>query len=210
MSLEINPAVIISDLMMPVMNGLQFCKEIKQFSHIPLIILTSQWVDNIQFSGYEAGADAYLTKPVKKELLLQIILNLIHKQEQLYPETITMNKPDEEFLHNLVKFIESNIADNDLDATRICKEMNISRSVLYTKMKTLTKQTVHEFIKTVRLQKSLGLLLEGRLTISQIASEVGFSSHSYFDRCFVKLYGRGPKEYVTDKREGAPRNGTPS
>jgi DNA-binding response OmpR family regulator len=197
---EIKPDLIISDLMMPVMNGLQFCKEIKAVSTTPLIILTSQWVDNIQFSGYEAGADAYLTKPVKKELLLQIILNLIRNQEQLYPETATLNKPDEDFLHTMALLIEENITASDLDAKWICKEMNISRTVLYAKMKTLTGQTVHEFIKTIKLQKSLSLLLEGRLSISQIASEVGFNSHSYFDKCFIKQYGVGPKEYIAAKK----------
>lgn len=200
---EIKPDIIISDLMMPVMNGLQFCKEIKANASTPVIMLTSQWVDNSRFSGYEAGADAYLTKPVKKELLLQIILNLIRNQEQLYPETAPLNKPDEEFLHKLVLLIEDNITDTDLDAKRICKEMMISRTVLYAKMKTLTGQTVHEFIKTVRLKKSLTLLMEGKLSINQIASQVGFNSHSYFDKCFVKQYGVGPKEYISVKKSGA-------
>jgi ligand-binding sensor domain-containing protein/signal transduction histidine kinase/DNA-binding response OmpR family regulator len=214
---EIHLAVIITDLLMPGMNGLQFCKEIKSrtdTSHIPVIILTSQWDENVKVSGYEAGADVYLTKPIKKELLIQVILSLIQNQEKLHQkilekildnnplpsEKITINKLDEEFLNRLVLFIETKIIDPNLDARLLSKEMAVSRTVLYSKIKTLTGQSVHEFIKSIRLKKSLTLLLDGRLSINQVALEVGFNSHSYFDKCFVRQYGTGPKEYINKKK----------
>jgi ligand-binding sensor domain-containing protein/signal transduction histidine kinase/DNA-binding response OmpR family regulator len=214
---EVLPAVIITDLLMPGMNGVDFCKEVKQgtaTSHIPVVFLTSQSEEKVQVSGYEAGADVYLTKPVKKEILIQVILNFMQTQENMHEklleqiltdtpvhtENVSLSKMDEEFLNKLVNFIEANISNQSLDARLICKEIAISRTILYSKIKSLTGQTVHEFIKAIRLKRSLQLLLEGKLTISQIAFEVGFNSHSYFDKCFAKQYGMGPKEYVSKKR----------
>ncbi len=216
-ALEVQPTAIVTDLIMPVMNGLEFCRHIKEHtstSHIPVMLLTSQWEEKTQLSGYEAGADIYLTKPVKKELFIQVILNFIQNQERLrqkIQENIlsshefqvdepSLNKLDEEFLTRLVSFIEANVSDASLDARIICEEFGMSRTVLYAKVKTLTGQSVHEFIKSIRLKRSLVLLLEGRLNISQVALEVGFNSHSYFDKCFTKQYGVGPKEYILKMR----------
>jgi AraC-like DNA-binding protein len=100
----------------------------------------------------------------------------------------------------MVQYIEAHISDTNLDARVLSKELATSRSILYTKVKSLTGQTVHEFIKSIRLKRSLRLLLEGDVSISQVAIEVGFNSHSYFDKCFVKQYKMGPKEYVNRKR----------
>lgn len=216
-ALETQPAVIITDFLMPVMNGLQFCKAIKSTtatSHIPVIFLTGQWEDNKQASGYEAGADAYLTKPVKRELLLQLILNFMKSGEKIrekirdrilndepsYPEDTAISKLDEEFLNQLIGLIEADMKEAAIDTRSLCRKMAISRTVLYTKVKILTGQTVHEFIKSIQLKKSLKLLQEGRLTINQVAFEVGFSSHSYFDKCFIKQYGIGPREYINKKK----------
>jgi AraC-like DNA-binding protein len=155
----------------------------------------------------------YLTKPVRKELLLQVILNLLQKEEKLHERILAgmqnetpfssvdlpISKTDEAFLQRLVQFIEAHIADPQLDARLLAKEMTISRTILYTKVKALTGQSVHEFIRSIRLQNSLKLLLEGRLSISQVAFEVGFNSHSYFDKCFVKQYKMGPREYINTR-----------
>jgi ligand-binding sensor domain-containing protein/signal transduction histidine kinase/DNA-binding response OmpR family regulator len=218
-ALQAQPTAIICDIIMPHMNGIEFCKEIKMAtptSHIPVILLTSLAEEKSQLSGYEAGADAYLHKPVNKEILIRVILNLIQNQENVrdrmresilgnntvHPEDFALNKRDEEFLNRLIDYINRNISNTTLDARNISEEFGISRSVLYTKIKTLTGQSVHEFIKSIRLKQSLRLLLEGRLTISQIALEVGFNSHSYFDKCFIRQYGMGPKEYV-NRRKGS-------
>jgi signal transduction histidine kinase/DNA-binding NarL/FixJ family response regulator len=217
LALEIQPTAIISDLIMPVMDGLQFCKKIKQStstSHIPVVLLTSQWNEESQLSGYEAGADVYLTKPVKKELLIQVILNFIQNQEKMWekvqdnildanaviPHDPSMSKLDEEFINKLVEYVENNISDPNIDSKSIGDHLAVSRTVLYSKIKALTGQGVHEFIKSIRLKKSLKLLLEGKYTISQVTMEVGFSSHSYFNKCFIKQYGMPPKEYIAKKK----------
>ena len=219
MALEELPALIITDLLMPGMNGLQFCREIKSAtvtSHIPVIILTSQWEATMQASGYEAGAEAYLTKPVKQEVLLQVLLNFLQKQDMIYQRVRDqlfndtplpadgnmISEVDRQFLHDLIRFIEANMSSPELDAKMISKALCVSRTVLYNKVKSLAGQTVHEFIKAIRLRKSVQLLLEGSLTINQVAFEVGFNSHSYFDKCFIKQYGVGPKEFVARKKAG--------
>ncbi|RAJ02361.1 signal transduction histidine kinase [Chitinophaga skermanii] len=216
MALEEMPSVIITDVLMPGMNGIQFCKEIKSHtatSHIPVIILTSQWEETMQASGYAAGAEAYLTKPVKQAVLLQVIFNFLQKQDQVYqrvrdqiyndaplPVDTMLSDVDQQFLNDLIQFIEANMANQELDAKQISKALLVSRTVLYNKVKSLTGQTVHEFIKAIRLRKSVQLLLSGNLSINQVAFEVGFNSHSYFDKCFHKQYGMGPKEYITRKK----------
>lgn len=216
-ALEAQPTTIISDVIMPGMNGIELCKEIKSTtatSHIPVILLTSISEERGHLNGYEAGADAYLTKPVRKEILIQVILNLIQNQEKVrdrmregilgstsaIPQDLVVNKRDEEFMNKLIEFINQNISNPNFDARQISDEFGISRSVLYTKIKTLTGQSVHEFVKSIRLKQSLKLLLEGRYTISQIAFEVGFNSHSYFDKCFAKQFGMGPKEYIAKRK----------
>ncbi|WP_290798619.1 two-component regulator propeller domain-containing protein [Flavihumibacter sp. UBA7668] len=216
---ETIPDIILADLLMPGMDGLRFCKEIKSkssTSHIPVILLTSQVQEHMQKEAYSAGVDIYLEKPVKNDLLIQLIINLIlkkEKQRELIMELVTteqsmsavtagLNKSDEDFLRQLVELIETNLADSYLDARMLSKEMSVSRSVLYAKIKSLTGNTVHEFIKSVRLRKSVKLLLEGRLSITQVAFEVGFSSRSYFDRCFVKQYKLAPREYINNYLPG--------
>jgi AraC-like DNA-binding protein len=111
-----------------------------------------------------------------------------------------MNKLDEDFLKRLVAIIEENISDPNLDAKSLCDEIGMSRTVLYSKIKSLAGQSVHEFIKSIRLKRSIRLLLDGTLNIRQVALEVGFNSHSYFDKCFAKQYGMGPKEYIARQR----------
>ncbi|CAL1518811.1 two-component regulator propeller domain-containing protein [Chitinophaga sp. MM2321] len=217
LALEELPAIIVTDLLMPGMNGLQFCKSIKSqtvTSHIPVIILTSQWETGMQASGYEAGAEAYLTKPIKKEVLLQVLLNFLQKQDTIYQrvrdqifndtplpaDSHMISDMDQQFLHDLIHFIEANMSNAELDAKLISKALCVSRTVLYNKVKSLAGQTVHEFIKAIRLRKGVQLLLEGNLTINQVAFEVGFNSHSYFDKCFIKQYGVGPKEFIARKK----------
>jgi ligand-binding sensor domain-containing protein/CheY-like chemotaxis protein/AraC-like DNA-binding protein len=213
LALEVQPVTIVSDLIMPKINGLDLCRQIKANAmtcHIPVILLTSQWEETIQISGYEAGADIYLTKPVKKELFVQVILNFMSNQEKLRDKIILdfssntpaefagpgITKLDEEFLISLIGVIERNISDTNLDTRLLCDELAISRSVIYAKIKSLTGQTVNEFIKAIRLKRAVILLRDGRLSISQISSEVGFASHSYFDKCFARQYGVSPGEYL--------------
>lgn len=204
------PSVIISDLLMPVMDGLEFCKHIKTdtaTSHIPVILLTSQIDEASQYQSYEAGADVYMTKPIKQDILFQVIYNFIQRQEnnnlklvssnEIYPVDLELNKLDETFLNDVIELIEKNIGNQNLDFQLLCDHTGLSRTVLYAKFKILTGQGVHDFIKSIRLKKSIQLLLKGTLTVSEIAYEVGFNSPSYYVRCFSKEYGQSPKEYAT-------------
>ncbi len=207
MALEVQPTAIISDLVMPVMDGERFCRELKSLSatsHIPIILLTNQGYED-QGVGYGAGADVYLTKPAKKELLFQVIYNFLRVQERIhdlilkssnvFPEDVSIGKVDEDFLHQVVELVESKLSDPELDPRYICEETALSRTVLYAKVKALTGLGVNEFIRSIRLKKSLILLREGKLNISQVALEVGFNNQSYFNKCFTRQYGVSPKEY---------------
>lgn len=208
-ALEIQPTVVITDLIMPVMDGERFCRELKTLpatSHIPVILLTNKTYDEGQLRGYGAGADIYLTKPAKQALLLQVIYNFLRAQENIhqkilnsssyFPDDVSINKVDEEFLTQVVRVIERNLSDPQLDYRVICEETALSRTVLYAKIKTLTGQGVQEFVRSIRLKKSLALLRERKLNVSQIAYEVGFNSHSYFNKCFFRQYNVSPKDYL--------------
>jgi YesN/AraC family two-component response regulator len=213
---EFQPSIIISDMIMPEMNGLAFCEKIKKdtlTSHIPVILLTSQTEDAHQLSGYEAGADVYLTKPIKAAILFQVIHNIILAQERIhekyaasqdiYPVNLSLNKLDDEFLTRVIGFIEEHLTESNLDYKKICELTAMSRSLLYMKIKTITGHGVHDLIKSVRLKKGLALLMEGRLNITQIAFEVGFSTPSHFSKSFIKQYGTSPTEYLSNLKKQA-------
>ncbi|RFZ94018.1 response regulator [Mucilaginibacter conchicola] len=216
---ETQPELIITDLIMPVMNGLEFCNAIKsdvQTSHLPVLLLTSEDNAASQLSGYEAGADIYLTKPVNRQLLLSVIFNFIKgldrvkgqfsETDKLIPDDLDYNKLDREFLEKMSQFIELNLSNADLDYKMLSDHAAMSRTVLYAKFKSLTGMGVHDFIKNIRLKKALELLQQGGLNVSQIAYEVGFATPSYFSKSFTKQYKMTPKEYVLtlkNRKEGA-------
>jgi ligand-binding sensor domain-containing protein/signal transduction histidine kinase/CheY-like chemotaxis protein/AraC-like DNA-binding protein len=215
-AIRFQPDLIISDMIMPVMSGLDLCKAIKKnelTSHIPIILLTSQTNHESQLSGYEAGADAYLMKPLSQPILFQVIYNLIMTQirtrskfassDEVYPDEVTYNKTDKEFLDKVIAYIEANLADTELDSRRIGEITNMSRTVLYAKFKMLTGQGVHDFIRSIRVKKGLQLLLEGRYNINQISYEVGFNTPSYFSKSFIKQFGIPPKEYISKVKRPA-------
>ncbi len=216
---ENQPDIIITDMIMPVLNGLQFCEQIKSdknTSHIPVVLLSSNSDDNGQLAAYEAGADTFLPKPINQRILFSVLLNLILKQESIkskfatsetiLPEGVNYNKLDEEFLETVSKFVEENIADTDLDYKKICDVTSMSRTVLYAKFKTLTGIGVHDFIKNIRLKKALQLFQDGKLNMSQIAYEVGFATPSYFSKSFTKKYNLTPKEYISKIKELSKKN----
>lgn len=216
LALEKQPHIIISDVMMPEVNGIEFCKMIREneaTAIIPVILLTSQTDEEHQLLGYSAGADVYLKKPVRKELLLQVLLNLLKSQDKIkekmvdlpgiLPESGSMNKQDEEFINTLINFIEKEIANPEIDSWAVAEAVGLSRTVLYKRVKAITNKTLNDFIKTIRLKRSLKLLAEGKLSNSQIAFEVGFSSHSYFAKCFTKQYGVSPSKYIAERQKAA-------
>lgn len=209
---EIQPIAIIAEQVPPIIDGIAFCRRIKRCDrcgHLTFMIVCSEHDSSVPFLSYSAGADACFTGSLDVQILIHQIINIFQSRKKLYAgwHEMLLNKPErdmlrfvskreEEFLKSFTGFVASNIYNSALDAKAVCLEMGISKTVLYSRIKKLTGQTVHEFIKAIRLERSLSLLAEESLSVSQVAYEVGFNSHSYFDKCFFKRYGKRPKEYA--------------
>lgn len=208
---EIVPDLIVSDVMMPVMNGLEFCQRVKSgtaTSHIPVILLTARALSQHQIEGYESGADAYITKPFSADLLLARISNLLKSRLVLKNLFSTeANNDDEEtnevpqivlkedaFLVKFRDFIEQNLSDSDLSVETVGAELGLSRVQLYRKVKALTGQSPVELLRTARLQKGRELLQTTDKTVSEVAYEVGFTAPSYFTKCFKDEFGVSPSD----------------
>ncbi len=204
---SVMPDIIITDVLMPEMDGMELCRAVKndiETSHIPFIMLTAKIDIENQIAGLETGADAYVPKPFNMRYLKVLVKNIIDKRSAMYktfsqkniiiPSEFSTNKMDEEFLHKVIQYIELNIENTELSVDMLAQNMNLSRSQVYRKIKALTDLTANEFIRQIRLKKSLKLLAEGNLNISEIAYSVGFSSQSYFTRSFKKYYGKSPSE----------------
>ncbi|MCK9507343.1 MAG: ATP-binding protein [Pigmentiphaga sp.] len=202
------PDIIISDLMMPKMNGLELCEKVKSnmaTSHIPFILLTAKVNEEATFEGYAFGADDYITKPFSMKLLKVRIVNLLERKLKLqeyyrlnllsHPQTIKVESRDEKFMYLLVKTIDENIDNFDLDIELVCSQLNLSHQQVYRKIKNLTGQSLNEFIRSVRMKRAAQLLIDSDLNISEIMYSVGFSNSSYFSKCFIKEFQLTPKEY---------------
>lgn len=209
------PDIIISDIMMPVMDGIELCRKIKEdirTSHIPVILLTAK--DSIQDKeeGYDSGADSYLTKPFSAKLLLSRVHNLLESRRKLAqiisgrtagslppsPEDRPkgLNKVSEEFLKKFIHIVEENITKEELDMPFMADKMAMSHSTLYRKIKSLTGGSGNEYIRKIKLKYSIRLMQEKGLTISEAAYNSGFNDISYYRRCFKKEYGLLPSEYI--------------
>ena len=215
---EIVPDLIVSDVMMPVMNGLEFCQRVKNgtaTSHIPVILLTARALDEHQVEGYESGADAYITKPFSAEVLLARINNLLKNRRRL--KNLFGNKEEEKkeekskevenneeeakfttqesaFLLKFRDFIEKNLADSDLSVETVGAELGLSRVQLYRKVKALTGLSPVELLRTARLQKGRQILETTGKSVSEVAYEVGFTAPSYFTKCFKDEFGISPSD----------------
>jgi signal transduction histidine kinase/ligand-binding sensor domain-containing protein/DNA-binding response OmpR family regulator len=203
------PDLIISDVMMPEMDGMEFCKRIKsdwQTSHIPVILLTAKASFESKIEGLETGADDYLTKPFSFRELSVRIKNLLEqrlklqqkfgKDSKLKIENITPNKADQEFLQKAIRVVEGNLSNTEFDSDKFAGEIFLSRSQLHRKLHSITGQSTGEFIRTIRLKKAAGLLLEKELAVTQIAFEVGFNSPSHFTKAFRQMFNCLPSEFV--------------
>ncbi len=207
------PDVIISDVMMAGMDGITFCKEVKSnilTSHVPVVLLTANVLEESIISGYDSGADDYITKPFSNKILLKRVDNLIESRnilrkkyiKEMFPDLkeLTTSKPDEDFLKNAMKIVEENYGDSDFDAIKFSQEMAVSRTLLYTKLKSITDQSVNEFIRTIRLKKAAWLLTNSNKQITDIAFTVGFSNAAYFTKCFTDQFGVSPRKYSEQNR----------
>ena len=209
MANKCNPDLIVSDIMMPVMDGLALCRVIKEelaTSHIPVILLTARGTIENQIEGFETGADDYVPKPFSFELLEARIRNLIESRQKLrkifsgmqriVPEEITTNKTDLQFIEKALHLVESNIGNSEFDVTCFAAEMNVSRSFLHKKLTAITDQSATDFINTIRLKKSSEMLSTLEYNVSEVAYAVGYNDPKYFSRIFKKQFGKAPSELL--------------
>jgi signal transduction histidine kinase/ligand-binding sensor domain-containing protein/DNA-binding response OmpR family regulator len=209
MAFEIIPDVIISDILMPDIDGYELCKRIKKderTSHIPLLLLTALHSKEHEKEGLVCGADDYITKPfdisilqTKIENMLQVRRSLKEKytsQIVLKPSDLTISSPDERFLKKAIEVVERNISNADLDIEQFASEVGVSRMQLYRKFDALTNMTVKEFVRSIRLKRAAQLLLEKKMTVTEIAYAVGFKDLSHFRKCFHREFGMSASEYI--------------
>jgi len=201
--------MIISDVMMPELDGLHFCKHVKQninTSHIPLILLTARTETSQQIRGLEMGADDYVTKPFSTNLLEAKITNLLRSRKllkkyystskEIVPENIAFNTVDEEFLKTAIFIIEMHLSDTEFSVVKFSREIGMSKSNLYSKLRAITGESVNDFIKRIRFKRAVELMLTKKYTFAQIAYTCGFRTPSYFSTAFKQHYGVMPREYI--------------
>ena len=216
LTLEKIPDIVVSDIMMPIMDGISLCRAIREeisTSHVPIVLLTARDSINDKEEGYKAGADSYLTKPFSAKLLRSRLHNLLDKRRRLadammsnaprydteHTESteppVSINPLDTKFIDKITGIIEANLELEKMDIAFIAGEMAMSHSTLYRKVKAVTGMSVNEFIRKVKLRKAASMLLSGSHTVSEISYMTGFSSVAYFRQCFKAEFGSAPSEY---------------
>lgn len=209
---ELLPDLIISDIIMPELDGIELCNELKanlSTSHIPLILLTARTEAEDVIEGLESGADDYIPKPFNIRILEAKCKNLIENRQRLRKMFATTIVPvagevattpvDQQFLQKAIRIVEKNISNPNFNVHNLAKELCVSRSLLHKKLTALVDLPPIDFIASLRLKRSVLLLLEQNKSISEIAFEVGFNDPKYFSRCFKKFYGVSPSEYLNGK-----------
>ena len=214
--LKLMPDLVISDIMMPEMDGTTLCSKIKTngtTNHIPVILLTAKSREEDQLEGLETGADAYIVKPFNMDILRRTITNLIHSHHTLQlkfgrndqleelVDDIKMKSPDEKLLERVMTAINHNLNNADLSVDKIADEVGISRVHLHRKMKELTGQTPHDFIRNIRMKKAATLLASADMNVSEVMYACGFSNAASFSTVFKKMYGMSPREYMNEHQE---------
>ncbi len=206
--LRILPDVVISDVMMPNKNGVDMCRDIKtdvRISHIPVILLTARSSFDHKIEGLKTGADAYIVKPFNMRLVEVQIANLLESRKKLkerfandisiLPNEISSSSADDRFLEKAIKIVESHMGDSEFSVNDFITEIGMSRSSLHLKLKALTNKSTTEFIRSIRLRTAAVFLKETNQTISEIAYKTGFSSPTYFSKCFRRVFGKLPTDY---------------
>lgn len=199
------PKLVVCDVMMPVMDGQEFTKRLKEdtaTSHIPVVLLTARSLSEQRKEGYDTGADSYITKPFSGQVLLSRIENLLRSRIMLRSvfagdkreteEEEKLNEADKTFVGRLRTAIQENLGDSDFSVERLGEEIGLSRVQLYRKVKALTGQTPVELLRKARLTKARQLLEKTEKSVSEIAYEVGFTSPSYFNKCFKDEFDINP------------------
>ena len=208
------PDAIICDVMMPIMDGMECCRRLKkelQTSHIPVILLTAYAMDEQKIKGYECGADSYLTKPFNARMLTVRLHNLIENRQRLQTffsdQTTTTQKSlteiDKGFIEKLRRLIENNLSNSELKVEDLGSQIGLGRVQLYRKTKALTGYPPNELLRIARLKKAALLLASTEKTIAEIGYEVGFSSPSYFTRCYKDYFGESPTDFLKRTKENS-------
>lgn len=203
------PDVVVSDVLMPKVDGFDLCQLLKtnvSTNHIPVILLTAYAMDEQKQVGFESGADAYIAKPFNIKLLRTRVRKLIENRKKIR-ETFshfllneaqqeTLGKVEQQFINDFTHYVEKAIANPELNVDEIAEALGLSRSNLYRKIKSLTDYSPNELIRTIRVKYAKQLLNSKAKSISEVAYEVGFSSPSYFAKCFKDFYNESPTEYL--------------
>ena len=208
-ALRLIPDLIISDVMMEGMNGFELCKAVKEninTSHTPVMLLTAYALDEQRVAGFQSGADAYIPKPFNEELLKIRVRKLIENREKLkeyFKKNLTFGDKkesvaeiDKTFMNKFRQIVEDNLLNSELSVDDIGKSIGMSRVQLYRKMKSLTNYAPNELVRNIRLKKAEQLIINSDKNISEIAYETGFSSPSYFSKCFKEYFNESPKEFI--------------
>ncbi|MEO3406597.1 two-component regulator propeller domain-containing protein [Mucilaginibacter sp. CAU 1740] len=206
-----HPNLVVSDISMPEMNGIDLCRKIKsdaRTSHIPVILLTAQTGEEQQIKGLETGATDYMTKPFNFEILHSKIKNILNQQEKMRktyqkqvdvtPTELQVDSPEEAFIKKVLLLIDANISNPNFSVEELSSDMFVSRYTLYKKILQMTGKTPNELVRSMRLKRAAQLLETGHLTISQICHKVGFKSQKYFVRTFKAEFNSIPSKYVAE------------
>jgi signal transduction histidine kinase/ligand-binding sensor domain-containing protein/DNA-binding response OmpR family regulator len=206
---KVIPNIIITDIMMPIMDGVELCKKLKEAqetSHIPVVMLTAKRTQEWEIEGLKTGADGYIRKPFDVELLDLKLKNILNDRKKLrkrfnreitlQPKDITVTSTDEKFLNKAIEIVEDHMTDSEFSVELLVKEMSLSRSNLYLKLKELTGLSSSEFIRNIRLKRAMQLMQKSDYSVKEIMYMTGFSTGSYFSKCFKKQFGVIPSKYV--------------
>ena len=207
------PDLIVSDIMMPEVDGFELCQKIKEdnrTSHIPIILLTARMAEDKKLEAYTTGADDYITKPFSFEILESRMHNLIRQRERMRqtfqkhfsiePGQIGITSLDEKLVNKALSVVEQNISDPEFSVEKLSRELGMSRVHLYKKLTSLTGKTPIEFIRIMRLKRAAQFLEKSQLTVSEVAFEVGFNDPRYFSRYFKAEFGVLPSQYINSKK----------
>lgn len=215
LAFEYYPDMIISDMMMPGMDGIELCHRVKnniKTSHIPFILLTARSSDDVRMEGYKAGADSYISKPFDLDLLLIRINNLIEQQEkrkelfnktiEVTPSSITTTSLDEELVKKALKCVEENIGNSEYTIEDLGRDIGLSKTHLNRKLQSITNLTPLQFIRSIRLKRAAQLLQRSQYNINEISEMVGFNTLKYFNKYFKEQFHKTPTQYREEFRAG--------
>ncbi|MEO7766080.1 MAG: two-component regulator propeller domain-containing protein [Ferruginibacter sp.] len=210
-SMEFFPDLIISDIMMPVMNGIDYCRLIKttiETAHIPFILLTAKDGLESRIEGTETGADYYFSKPLSIDLLQLTMRNILVQKEKLKEhyrkdqhaeiKELAHSTRDKQFMEDLLAIIENNLSKPEMDIDFVCAEIGMSRTKLYNKIRSISGQPIGDFIRTIRLRKAAVLMTQGEGSLVDIMYSVGIQTQSYFSKAFKQEFGKTPTQYIKD------------